>query len=208
MLGTAPLPGDGAQDPFSETNLGPPRRLRIRDRSFARRAWSARFHPRSRSDLIGEQFAHRPDMIRQPTGHGRGAGMSDMLGFGEFVMGPTEIVGAANQVHAAVQPLQARSRVPTLARETGQSLAKGSIQALDKRRIEHASSTRKLEQLLCLLQQTASHLACDLDHSLFLRALDHGSNMQFWPKAQAGSAHPNSFFDLVAKGAPNAAWIG
>src|SRR6266571_3394394 len=149
--GRTPLTGDGAQDPLAETKLGPPRRLRIRDRSFARRPSSARFNPRSRSDLIGEQFTNTPDMISQTTGHRRGAGMSGMLGQAQFVMGPTEIVGAANQVHAAVQPLQAPSGVPTLAGQARQSLAKGSIQAFDKRRIEHASSTGKLEQPLRLL---------------------------------------------------------
>ena len=143
-----------------------------------------------------------------PTFHRRGAGMSHMLGFGEFVMGPTEIGGAAKQVHPAVQSPDARSRMPTLTREARESLAKGAIQALDKGGIEHVSSTRKLKQLLGPLQQTASHLARDLDHALFLRMLDHRAKVQFWPNAQAGSTHPHRFFDLLSKGTPNAAWIG
>ena len=133
--------------------------------------------------------------------------MSDVLGFAELLMGPTEIVGAANQGHPAVQRLDARSRMPTLAREARESRASGAIQALDKGRIEHASATRKLKPLLGPLQQTASHLARDLDQALVLPVLDHGANVQFGPRAQAGSTHPHRFFDLLAKGTPNAAWI-
>ncbi len=48
-------------------------------------------------------------MIGQATGHRRGTSPSKVAGFTQFVMGPTEIVRAANQVHARVQRLQARS---------------------------------------------------------------------------------------------------
>ncbi len=60
-----------------------------------------------------------------------------MLGLTQFVMGQTEIVGAANQVHARVQSVQARSCVPTFARQTGESLTEGSIQAFNKSGIQH-----------------------------------------------------------------------
>jgi hypothetical protein len=74
-----------------------------------------------------------------------------MRGFGEFLMRHTEIVRAANQVHARVQRLQARSGVPTFAGQACQLLTEGSIQTLNKSRIEHVSPTRELEQLLCLI---------------------------------------------------------
>ena len=93
----------------------------------------------------------------------------------------TEIVGAANQVHARVQSLQARSRVPTLAGQARQSLAEGSIQAFNKSRIEHASPVRELEQLLCVIKQAVSHLAGDLHDPLFLRSLDHCANAEVRP---------------------------
>jgi len=80
-------------------------------------------------------------MIGQATGHGRGTSPSPLLGLTQFVMRHTEIVGAANQVHARVQSVQARSCVPTFARQTGQSLTEGSIQAFDKRGIEHVPPT-------------------------------------------------------------------
>jgi len=54
-------------------------------------------------------------MIGQATGHRRGTSPSPELGFTQFVMGKTEIVRAANQGHARVQSLQARSCVPTFA---------------------------------------------------------------------------------------------
>ena len=71
-----------------------------------------------------------------------------MFVFTQFLMGNTEIVGTANQVHARVQRVQARSGVPTFAGQACQSFAEGGIQAFDKRRIEHLSPTGKLEQLL------------------------------------------------------------
>src|SRR5271157_727323 len=98
-------------------------------------------------------------MIGQAAGHCRSTSPSPVFGLTQFLMGTTESVGAANQVHARVQRLHARSRVPTLACQARQSLAEGSIQTFHKSRIEHASPTRELEQLLCLLKQTVSHRA-------------------------------------------------
>ncbi len=91
-------------------------------------------------------------MIGQATGHRRRTIPSPMLGFREFLMRPTEIVRAANQVHSRVQRLQARSCMPTLTGEAGQSLTHGSIQPLNESGIEHGSSIRELEQLLCLIE--------------------------------------------------------
>src|SRR5205823_9039760 len=141
-LGRTPLSGDGAQDPLSETNPGPPRRLRIRDRSFARRPWSAWFNPRRGSELVGEQFAHAPDMISQATGHRRGTSHCPMLGFAQFMMRKTEIVGASNQVHARFQRLEATSSMTRFAGQARQPFAKGGIQALDKGCVEDAPSLR------------------------------------------------------------------
>ncbi len=64
-----------------------------------------------------------------------------MLGFPQFVMRHTEIVGAANQVHARVQRVQARSRMPTFARQACQAFTEGCIQAFDERGIEHVPPT-------------------------------------------------------------------
>jgi len=104
-----------------------------------------------------------------------------MGGFAQFVMNETEVVGAANQVHPAVQRLDARSRMPTLACQACQPFAKGSIQPFNKGRIEHAPPTRKLEQLFCLIEQTMSHLAGDFHDPLFLGPLDDRPNVQVWP---------------------------
>jgi hypothetical protein len=104
-----------------------------------------------------------------------------VFGFTQFLMDKAEIVRAANQVHSRVQSLQTRSRVPTLACQARQSLTDSSIQAFNKGRIEHTSPTRELEQLLCLIEQTMSHLAGDLHDPLFLRSLDDGSNVQVRP---------------------------
>src|SRR5437660_8571041 len=90
--GRTPLTGEGAQNPLSETNPGAPRRLGIRDRSFARRPAPARFNPTGGSELVGEQFAHAPDMIGQAAGHGGGTSHAPMLGFAQLMMRHTEIV--------------------------------------------------------------------------------------------------------------------
>jgi hypothetical protein len=120
-------------------------------------------------------------MIGQATGHRRGTSLSKVAGFAQFLMGTTEIVRAANQVHPRVQSLQARSRVPTLPCEACQSLTDGSIQPFNKGCIEHTSPTRALEQLLCLIEQTVSHVASDLHDPLFLRSFDHCPNVQVRP---------------------------
>jgi hypothetical protein len=67
--------------------------------------------------------------------------------------------------------------MPTFAGQTGQSFTHGSIQTFNKGGIEHHASTRALEQRFCLLEPTMRHLARDLHHPLFLRVLDHCSNM-------------------------------
>jgi hypothetical protein len=112
-------------------------------------------------------------MIGQAAGHCRSTSHSPVFGFTQFLMGQTEIVRATNQVHSRVQSLYARSRVPTLPCQARQSLAEGSIQPFNKSRIEHVSPTRELEQLLCLIKHTVSHLAGDLHDPLVLRSLDH-----------------------------------
>lgn len=82
-----------------------------------------------------------------------------------------------------MQRLQARSGVSTFAGQARQSLPEGRIQAFDKRRIQHASPLRELEQPCCLLKQPVRHLARDLHDALFLGTLDHRPNVQFWPNA-------------------------
>ncbi len=117
-------------------------------------------------------------MISQATGHRRGTSPSPVFGLTQFLMGPTEIVGAPNQVHPRVQSLYARSGMPTLAGQARQSFTEGSIQPFNKSCIEHAPPIRELEQFLCLMKQTVSHLAGNLHDPLFLCALDHGPNVQ------------------------------
>ena len=71
--------------------------------------------------------------------------------------------------------------MPTFACQASQSLTDGSIQTFNKGRIEYAFPIRELEQLLCLMKQTVSHPAGNLHDALFLRSLDHRSNVQLQP---------------------------
>src|SRR5512142_2015402 len=98
--------------------------------------------------------------------------------------------------------------MPTFASQTGEPLPEGAIQPLDKSCIEDTSPARELKQLFCLIQHPMSHPPRDLHHPFVLRALDHGANMQVWPNLQAGSSHSQRAFDLLAKGAADAARIG
>jgi len=166
------------------------------------------FDPRRRRDFVADQFADTPNMIGQATGHRRSTSFSKVAGFAHFLMGQTEMVRATNQVHPSVQSLQARSRVPTLAGEACQSLADGSIQPFNTGCSEHTSPTRALEQLLCLIEQTVSHVAGDLHDPLVLRSLDHGSNVQVRPHFSGGSTDSCHLLDLLSKGASNAVGIG
>src|SRR6266487_2295626 len=106
-----PLTGDRAQDPLAETNPGAPRRLGIRDRSFARGSFSSRFNPRRGGNLVPEQFTHLPDMIGQAAGHGGSTSHSPLLGFAQLMMGTTEIVGASDQIHPRLKCSEATGRM-------------------------------------------------------------------------------------------------
>src|SRR5512135_2859908 len=207
MMGRTPLTGDGAQDPLSETNPGPPRRLRIRDRSFSRRPSSARFNPRRGSELVGEQFAHAPDMIGQAPGHRGGTSHSPMVGFAQLMMRKTEIVGASDQIHPRLKRSEATSSMTRLAGQARQPFSKGSIQALDNRPVEDATSLRLHQQFLRLCQQTIGHPAGDRNSALVLRALDHGANVQLRPDLPARSSHSLRALHLLAERSANTARI-
>src|SRR5260370_37317673 len=85
------------------------------------------FNPGRGSHFVREQPAEPPEMIGQPARHRRSTCPAPMFRLGEFLMNDTEIVRAANQVHAGVQGVQAGSRVPTLAREARQSLSESPV---------------------------------------------------------------------------------
>src|SRR5947209_12416203 len=138
-IGRTPLSGDGAQDPLAETNPGAPRRLRIRDGSFAQGSFLSRFNPRRGSDLVDEQFAHPPNMISQAAGHRRGTSSSPMSGFAQLMMRTTEIIGASDQIHPRLKRFETTGRMTRFAGQDRQPFANWSIKALDKRRVEDAA---------------------------------------------------------------------
>src|SRR5260221_9503523 len=79
-------------------------------------------------------------MIGQATGHRGGTSHSPMGGFAQLMMRQTEIVGASDQIHPRLKGSEAMSSMTRFAGQARQPFAKGSIQALDKRRIEDTSS--------------------------------------------------------------------
>ena len=87
-------------------------------------------------------------MIGQATGHGWGEqqlsplSLSEGLSSAQFMMWPAEIVATAKQPHAAFQRRQAPGRMPTFARQAGESLTYRPVQAFNKSRVEHRSALR------------------------------------------------------------------
>ncbi len=158
--------------------------------------------------MIAQKFADTPDVIRESSSHRRSTGRADVLGFAQLMMRETEIVRASDQIHPRLKRSQATGRVTRFAGQARQSFAKGSIQALDKRRVEDAASLRLHQQFLRLRQQTMSHAPRDLDDPFFLRALDHRANVQLRPDLQARSSHPRSSLDLLAERSADTARIG
>jgi hypothetical protein len=69
----------------------------------------------------------------------------------ELVMGPTQVVGRAKQVHSCLQWTQAASALTTFARQDGKPLTHGGIQAFNESGIEHVASFRLLQEPLSLL---------------------------------------------------------
>lgn len=104
-----------------------------------------------------------------------------MRGFAQLMMHKTEIVGASNQIHPRLKRSETTSGMTGFARQAGQPFPEGSIQALDKSRVEAHATMREQKQLLCLGQQAMGHPSRDLDDPLFLGPLDHRANVQLRP---------------------------
>lgn len=76
---------------------------------------------------IVKEFLNAPDMIGQPSSHGRCTGMSNLFLFAQFVMRKAKIVGASNQEHPGFQGLEPTSRMSAVAREDGQAFTHCAI---------------------------------------------------------------------------------
>jgi hypothetical protein len=70
-------------------------------------------------------------MISQPCGHG-GCHNSTLTVLAQFMMGPAEIRGTANQIHARMQCLQTTSRMTALTGEGCQPLPHRAIEAFNE----------------------------------------------------------------------------
>src|SRR3954451_24721664 len=99
-----------------------------------------------------------------------------MRGAAQLMMRKTEIVGTSDQIHPRLKRSQAPGSMAGFARQAGQAFPAGSIQALDKSRVEDAASLRLPQLFLRLGQQAMGHPSRDIDDPLFLRPLDHRAN--------------------------------
>lgn len=109
LHGRTPLTGGRACSHFARSPSRSFRPAWVRKRSSAGTAASLRFAPRGGSDFVAQQLTDTPDMISQSRGHSRRAQRSPtpfpargIAHRTEFVMGPTEVIGAAQQIHASV----------------------------------------------------------------------------------------------------------
>ena len=131
-----------------------------------------------------------------------------MRGFAQFMMRKTEIVGASDQIHPRLKRSKATGCMAGFARQAGQPLPEGSIQALNKSRVEAHATMREQKQLLCLGQQAMGHPSRDLDDPLFLRPFDHRANIQLWPDLQAGSPSSLGLLDFLSERSADTVGIG
>lgn len=90
-------------------------------------------------------------MIGQSGSHGWGTGTSEVVGLTQFVIRETEDVGAADQVHAGFQGIQALGSMTAFACQAGEPFSHRPIQPFDKRRMPDGSSLRLLQQIVGLL---------------------------------------------------------
>ena len=131
-----------------------------------------------------------------------------MFGLAQLMMRKTEIVAASDQIHPRLKRSQATGSMAGFARQAGQAFPQGSIQALDKSRVEAYATMREQKQLLCLGQQAMGYPSGDLDDPLFLRPLDHRANVQLGPDLQTRSPNSTGLLDLLAERSPNTVGVG
>lgn len=96
-------------------------------------------------------------------------------------MRPTEIVGAAQQIHPRVRGRQPMRRVATFACQGRQSLAHRAIEAFNERGIEHAAPARDTEQRHRARHSPMGHSPGDVGHVVLDGMFDHRANVQLWP---------------------------
>src|SRR5437764_15437490 len=113
-----------------------------------------------------QKFPDAPDMISEPSCHGRGAGKSHMLGLTQLMTRKTEIVAASDQIHPRLQSEEPTSGMAKLARQAGEQFSKGGIQALDKSGSEDGAHLRAQEELRCLSPLAMGTQSCELAHLL------------------------------------------
>jgi len=64
-----------------------------------------------------------------------------VLSLTEFMMREAEVIRTSDQIHSCVQGFQPMGCVTTCARQRGSSLSHGPVQAFNRRRVEHRSSS-------------------------------------------------------------------
>src|SRR5829696_9007346 len=87
---------------------------------------------------IMEQLAHRPHMVSDACGH-RGR-LPAAIVCGEARMYGTEVVDRPHQIHAAHHRTHSPGRAAGAPAQGRQAAAKGAIEALDIRRVQHLTA--------------------------------------------------------------------
>ncbi len=106
-------------------------------------ATAGRLPARGRHPVV-EQLADGPDMVGDPRRHRRG--LPTTVNLGKTVMGRTNIVDRAHQIHPACDGREVPGRATGAAAQHRQSLAERAVQTLDGGRVEHLTARRAPQQ--------------------------------------------------------------
>src|SRR5664279_2984116 len=99
----------------------------------------------------------------------------------------TEVIDAADQVHAAFHNLFMSKKTAATPHQTTEALTESGVYALDVRRVHLlAHDVESFEEFLGSLDQAVIHA----NHALLLVTLDHLADYHIGPEDVAGAASP------------------
>jgi hypothetical protein len=125
----------------------------------------------------------------------------------QLLMGPTEIVGASNQIHCGLQGLETMNGMTTSSSERSQPFTHRRIEPFNQGGIELLTSSCLLEQFLRFLNGSSCQATSDFHHPFFLGTLDDRGNAEIGPDFQTASSSASRPLHFFSKGTQDAVWV-
>jgi hypothetical protein len=125
----------------------------------------------------------------------------------QLLMGPTEIVGASNQIHSGLQGLRTMNGMTTFSSERSEAFTHRGIEPFNQGGIELLTSCGLLQAFLRFLKGSSCQATGDFHPPFFLRMLDDRGNTEIGPDLQTASSSPSRPFHFFSKGTPDAVWV-